>query len=83
MRFLPASDTALLVELDDLAQTTALYRTLMERPINGVQDMVPAARTILVYYRQAVLPLQALITALRDLPPRSLPLQSRLAPRRQ
>lgn len=66
MRFLPASDTALLVELDDLAQTTALYRTLMERPINGVQDMVPAARTILVYYRQAVLPLQALITALRD-----------------
>ena len=50
MRFLPASDTALLVELDDLAQTMALYRHVAAQQVRGVQDLVPAARTLLVHF---------------------------------
>lgn len=50
MRFLPASDTALLVELDDLAQTMALYRHVAAQQVPGVQDLVPAARTLLVHF---------------------------------
>ena len=50
MRFLPASDQALLVELDDLAQTMALYRAALAQPIAGVQELIPAARTVLVHY---------------------------------
>lgn len=50
MRFLPASDQALLVELEDLAQTMALYRAALAQPIVGVQELIPAARTVLVHY---------------------------------
>ena len=51
MRFLPASDRAVLVELDDLPQALALYRQLLQSPIAGVQELVPAARTVLVGYQ--------------------------------
>ena len=50
MRFLPASDQALLVELDDLPQTMALYRACVAQPLPGVQSLVPAARTLLVQF---------------------------------
>lgn len=66
MRFLPASDTALMVELDGLAQTMALYRTVREQPITGVEELVPAARTLLVHYRPAAVALQTLMSALRQ-----------------
>ncbi|THT99253.1 5-oxoprolinase/urea amidolyase family protein [Lampropedia puyangensis] len=50
VRCFPASDRAILVELDDLSQTLALFDALQaERPV-GVQDMVPAARTILLEF---------------------------------
>jgi len=65
MRLLPASDTALLVELADLEQTLALYRAAQAQPIDGVQELVPAARTLLVHYRpEAVTPTE-LAAALR------------------
>lgn len=66
MRFMPASDTALLVELDDLARTMALYRVLQAQPIAGVQELVPAARTLLVHYRPAAISPAALIRALHE-----------------
>lgn len=66
MRFLPASDTALMVELDGLAQTMALYRIVREQPITGVEELVPAARTLLVHYRPAAVTLQTLMSALRQ-----------------
>lgn len=65
MRFLPASDTGLLVELDDLAHTMALYRALLAQPVHGVQELVPAARTLLVHYRPAAIALPALMAQLR------------------
>lgn len=51
MRFLPASDCALLVELDSLEQTLALFHAVQQDPPDGVDEVVPAARTLLIQYR--------------------------------
>ena len=60
MRFLPVNLDALLVELDDLGQTLALLASLQADPIDGVEELVPAARTILVRYRPGALSHDAL-----------------------
>ena len=44
MRFLPVNLNALLVELDDLAQTLALLQSLQTEPVAGVEELIPAAR---------------------------------------
>ncbi|MBB1593207.1 5-oxoprolinase/urea amidolyase family protein [Achromobacter sp. UMC46] len=61
MRFLPVNTDALLVELDDLEQTLALFDTLQARPIAGVTELVPAARTVLVVFRPDSVTREALI----------------------
>src|SRR5690606_29391330 len=66
MRFMPASDSALLVELDNLGQAMALYRHLRQHPIHGVSELVPAARTVLVQYRPSAITPTELLTALRE-----------------
>lgn len=66
MRVLPAGDSALLVELPDLAHTLALYRAIQARPIAGVQELVPAARTLLVHFQCGTTTAAALHAALRE-----------------
>ncbi|AUA57822.1 Sporulation inhibitor kipI [Achromobacter spanius] len=61
MRFLPVNTDALLVELDDLEQTLALFAALQGRPIEGVTELVPAARTVLVVFQPGVVSRAALI----------------------
>ncbi|MFC4224118.1 5-oxoprolinase subunit B/C family protein [Lysinibacter cavernae] len=51
MRFLPVNRDAMLVELADLDDTLALLDSLNAHPIHGVEELVPAARTILVTFR--------------------------------
>ena len=51
MRFLPVNLNALLVELDDLDQTLSLLASLQREPLSGVEELVPAARTIFVRFR--------------------------------
>lgn len=48
MRLLPCADTGLLVELDDLDEVLSLYAELEDDPPEGVVDMVPAARSLLL-----------------------------------
>lgn len=48
MRMLPCGDSGLLVELSDLDAVLALYAALVDDPPEGVLDMVPAARTLLL-----------------------------------
>jgi len=48
MRFLPCGDTGVLVEVDDLDAVLDLYAQLVEDPPEGVVDLVPAARTLML-----------------------------------
>lgn len=61
MRFLPVNLDALLVELDDLPQTLALLASLQAEPIDGIVELVPAARTLLVRFSPAKVSHAALV----------------------
>jgi KipI family sensor histidine kinase inhibitor len=75
MRFLPVGLTVLLVELADLDETLALFASLEAYPVDGVIDMVPAARTLMIRFRPEKLTAEALAAniATRDLSARVAP----------
>jgi len=50
VRFLPFNDSTLLVELPDLEHTLALLHSLQTEAIVGIEELIPAARTILVRF---------------------------------
>ncbi|KGJ02097.1 sensor histidine kinase inhibitor, KipI family [Paracoccus halophilus] len=54
MRFLPVGPLTLLVEMDDLDQTMALFEALSAAPIAAIAEIVPAARTLLIRTRPDV-----------------------------
>jgi KipI family sensor histidine kinase inhibitor len=70
MRVLPSGSTALLVELDDLDAVLALYAALAEQPPEGVVDVVPAARTVLLVTDPARTTLADVADAVRRTTPR-------------
>jgi KipI family sensor histidine kinase inhibitor len=61
VRFLPVNLDALLVELADLDETLALFDSLQDAPIGGVEEIVPAARTLLVQFRPSAITGEALV----------------------
>lgn len=69
MRFLPVSLTVLIVELKDLDETLALFASLEADPVDGVVDIVPAARTLMIRFRPDMLTGETLAAAIahRDL----------------
>lgn len=67
MRCLPASNKALLLELEDLSKTMALYRYVVTRSLPGVKELVPAARTLLVHYEPHLISATSLVALLREL----------------
>lgn len=64
LRFLPASLDALIVELDGLDPTLALLESLRRDPLPGIEEMVPAARTLLIRFRPAACSMAALVDAI-------------------
>jgi len=64
LRFLPVNLNALLVELDDLDQTLALLASLRRDPIAGIEELVPAAHTLLVQFRPSAQRFAALVEAI-------------------
>lgn len=54
MRFLPVSLTVLIVELKDLDETLALFASLEAKPVDGIVDVVPAARTLMIRFRPEI-----------------------------
>lgn len=70
MRILPSGSTALLVELDDLDQVLTLYAALSEDRPDGVINIVPAGRTILLVVDSAITDLAALKLAIESTRPR-------------
>jgi KipI family sensor histidine kinase inhibitor len=71
MRVLPSGSTALLVELDGLDEVLGLYAALVAEPVEGVVDVVPAARTVLLVTDPAVTTLAAVEQAVRQTRPRT------------
>jgi KipI family sensor histidine kinase inhibitor len=69
MRFLPVSLTTILVELADLDETLALFASLQADPIGGIEEMVPAARTLMIRFRPEKVSVAALAAriSIRDL----------------
>jgi len=61
VRFLPVNLDALLVELKDLDETLALFDALTAEPIAGVEEIIPAARTLLIQFRPSAIERQALV----------------------
>ncbi|MGK5114808.1 MULTISPECIES: 5-oxoprolinase subunit B family protein [unclassified Geodermatophilus] len=70
MRVLPSGSTALLLELDGLDEVLGLYAALTGEPIEGVVDVVPAARTVLLVTDPAATSLPAVEQAVRRVRPR-------------
>ena len=70
MRLLPSGTTALLVELDDLDQVLGLYAALQDDLPEGVVDVVPAARTLLVVTDPGVASLSSVAETIRAATPR-------------
>ena len=70
MRVLPSGSTALLVELDTLEDVLALYAALADEAPDGVVDMVPAARTLLLVTDPSRVPLAEVEAAVRRTTPR-------------
>ncbi len=64
MRFLPVNLNAFMVELDNLDQTLALLASLKRDPLAGIDEMVPAARTLLVQFRPSAQSFAALAEAI-------------------
>ena len=71
MRVLPSGSTALLVELEDLDAVLALYAALADEPPDGVVDIIPAARTVLLVTDRARTSLSAVADAVRRTTPRT------------
>lgn len=69
MRFLPVSLTVLIVELKDLDETLALFASLEAETVDGIVDIVPAARTLMIRFRPEILTAEGLAAAIstRDL----------------
>jgi KipI family sensor histidine kinase inhibitor len=55
MRFLPVNLDAMLVELDDLPQTLSLLASLKAEPVAGIEEIVPAARTLWIRFRPTMI----------------------------
>ncbi|MCA0144975.1 allophanate hydrolase subunit 1 [Blastococcus sp. LR1] len=70
MRVLPSGSAAVLVELDDLAAVLGLYAALADASPDGVLDVVPAARTVLLAFDPAVTTADAVGEAVRRTTPR-------------
>src|ERR1700712_970342 len=51
MRFLPVSQNTFLVELANLDATLALFDSLSRSPVDGVEEIVPAACTLMIRLR--------------------------------
>jgi allophanate hydrolase subunit 1 len=46
MRFLSVNADCFLIELSSLEETLALYSKLQNLQLNGIKDLIPAAKTI-------------------------------------
>lgn len=68
MRFLPVNLNTILIELDSLDDTLALYASLRAQTLKGITELVPAARTVMATFNPVYLSRQQLIDHIARLP---------------
>lgn len=68
VRVLPVRDDAVLVELADLDETLALAASLEAEPLDGIVDVVPGARTLLIVFRPSAVSAERIAAAVRRRP---------------
>lgn len=61
MRFLPVNETTFIAELTDLDATLKLFNALNHEPIEGIVEIIPAARTLMIRFEPAIKPLDILL----------------------
>ncbi len=63
MRILPVRGDCILVELADLGEALALFDALENNPVEGIREIIPAARTLLISFDPYILSDDALVDA--------------------
>lgn len=69
MRILPSGSTGLLLECEQLDEVLGLYATVLDERPEGVLDVVPAARTVLLVIDPATTTLERVRDAVEHLEP--------------
>lgn len=69
LRIIPVSSRALIVEYPDLAAVLAHYPALVAGALTGVDELVPAASTIMVCFNPAAVTATQLAARIRAIPP--------------
>ena len=69
LRVIPAAEDAVLVEYPSLEAVLAHYAGLRTSAIYGVRELVPAARTIAIYFHPALITPSELAAAVRSVDP--------------
>ena len=67
MRFLSVNADCFLIELASLEETMALYSQLQSRQLQGIKDLIPAAKTILVFFNELETNFTSLIAGIQSL----------------
>lgn len=67
MRILPVRGDCILVELADLGEALALFDALENDPVEGITEIIPAARTLLVSFDPYTISNDALVAAVTAL----------------
>ena len=65
MRFLSVNADCFLIELSSLEETLALYSKLQNAQLKGIKDLIPAAKTILVFFNEIETQFQTLVSVIR------------------
>lgn len=65
MRFLSVNADCFLIELASLEETLALYNKLHTMQLNGIKDLVPAAKTILVFFNEIETTFKTLVASIQ------------------
>ena len=67
MRFLSVNVDSFLIELASLEETLALYSKLQQVKLDGIKELIPAAKTILVFFNEFETTLQKLVFCIEKL----------------
>ena len=67
MRFLSVNADCFLIEFASLEETMALYSQLQSRQFQGIKDLIPAAKTILVFFNELETNFTTLMTCIQSL----------------